>query len=93
VVTRNFLNLLLFSGIATHPALYSLPADALKVSRYNPQLRSASTRSAVVTPKASGVVAAPDTDDDEALAGVGASANGAKPDTARMAEEQTGAEE
>ncbi len=93
VVTRNFLNLLLFSGIATHPALYSLPADALKVTRYNPQLRSASTRSAVVAPKASGVVAAPDTDDDEALAGVGAGANGAKPDTARMAEEQTGAEE
>ncbi|MGH2504774.1 MAG: protein translocase subunit SecD, partial [Ktedonobacterales bacterium] len=41
VVTRNFLNLLLISGIATHPALYSLPADALQVTRYNPQLRSA----------------------------------------------------
>ncbi|HEX8730100.1 MAG TPA: protein translocase subunit SecD [Ktedonobacterales bacterium] len=94
VVTRNFLNLLLISGIATHPALYSLPADALKVTRYNPQLRGASTRSAVVAPKTSSANAAPDTDEeDEALAGVGAGANGAKPDTARMAEEQTGAEE
>jgi hypothetical protein len=47
----------------------------------------------VVAPKTSSASAAPDTDDDEALAGVGAGANGAKPDTARMAEEPTGAEE
>jgi preprotein translocase subunit SecD len=99
VVTRNFLNLLLFSGIATHPALYSLPADALKVARYNPQLRSASKRPAVVAPTARATVAsvarpdALDADNDEALAGVGAGANGSKPDAARMTEEQTGAEE
>jgi hypothetical protein len=96
VVTRNFLNLLLFSGIATHPALYSLPADALKVARYNPQLRSATKRPAVVTPTARPATAsatAADETTDEALAGVGAGANGAKPDTARMADEQAGAEE
>ncbi|HZC06674.1 MAG TPA: protein translocase subunit SecD [Ktedonobacterales bacterium] len=93
VVTRNFLNLLLFSGIATHPALYSLPADALKVARYNPQLRSTPRRPSVVAPTGAAVDLSEDDVDDEALAGVGAGANGAKPDTARMAEEQTGAEE
>ncbi|HEX5572392.1 MAG TPA: SecD/SecF family protein translocase subunit, partial [Ktedonobacterales bacterium] len=93
VVTRNFLNLLLFSGIATHPALYSLPADALKVARYNPQLRTASKRSAIVAPKAPSAVAEPEAEGDEELASVGAGANGARPETARMAEEQTGAEE
>jgi preprotein translocase subunit SecD len=100
VVTRNFLNLLLFSGIATHPALYSLPADALKVARYNPQLRSASKRPAVVAPTARAAAASAaipdlgeDLGEDEALAGVGAGANGSKPDTARMTEEQTRAEE
>lgn len=91
VVTRNFLNLLLFSGIATHPALYSLPADALKVTRYNPKLRSTSQRPAVITPSA-GTAALDEADGDE-LAGVGAGANGAKPGAARMADEQTGAEE
>jgi len=35
VVTRNFLTLLVFSGIATHPALYGLPTSALNVGRYN----------------------------------------------------------
>ncbi|HEX8731833.1 MAG TPA: protein translocase subunit SecD [Ktedonobacterales bacterium] len=92
VVTRNFLNLLQFSGIATHPALYSLPADALKVSRYNPQTRLASRRAAVIT---SGAAPAQDAaDESEApLAGVGASANGAAPNANRVADETTGAEE
>jgi preprotein translocase subunit SecD len=36
VVTRNFLNLLVPTGIATHPVLYGLPASALNVARYNP---------------------------------------------------------
>ncbi len=35
VVTRNFLTLLLFSGIATHPELYGLPVSAVNVARYN----------------------------------------------------------
>ncbi len=102
VVTRNFLNLLVFSGIATHPALYSLPADALKVPRYNPRLRQASTRPAVVTPTRARAEAEESEDDldadageesDSTLASVGASANGAKPGAARMTTEQTGAEE
>ena len=101
VVTRNFLNLLMFSGIATHPALYSLPADALQVPRYNPRLRRPSTRPAVVTSSRAPV--AEERDDDladedgdaaeDALAGVGAGANGAKPGAARLTTEQTGAEE
>ena len=36
VVTRNLLNVLVPSGIATHPALYGLPREALRVARYNP---------------------------------------------------------
>ncbi|HEY7780497.1 MAG TPA: protein translocase subunit SecD [Ktedonobacterales bacterium] len=36
VVTRNFLNVLVPTGIATHPALYGLPLEALNVARYNP---------------------------------------------------------
>ncbi|HEU0026480.1 MAG TPA: protein translocase subunit SecD [Ktedonobacterales bacterium] len=104
VVTRNFLNLLMFSGIATHPALYSLPADALNVPRYNPRLRQPSKRPAVVTPsRAPAVVEAEESEEDldaeaddesgDSLAGVGAGSNGAKPNAARMATEQTGAEE
>lgn len=99
VVTRNFLNLLQFSGIATHPALYSLPADALNVTRYNPRTRETSRRPAVVAPstRAATPVASDESDtaaeNAEALAGVGVSANGAKPDAARMADEPTGAEE
>jgi preprotein translocase subunit SecD len=36
VVTRNFLQVLIPTGIATHPALYGLPVEALAVARYNP---------------------------------------------------------
>ena len=101
VVTRNFLNLLMFSGIATHPALYSLPADALQVARYNPRLRKpASARPAVLAP-ARATAAKPSDDDlgadedesEDSLASVGAGSNGATPDAARMAAEQSGAEE
>ncbi len=99
VVTRNFLNLLMFSGIATHPALYSLPADALKVPRYNPRLRKPSTRPAVVTPsrataeEAEDLDAGPDEESEDTLASVGAGVNGAKPDAASMTTKQTGGEE
>lgn len=34
-VTRNFLNVLIPTGIATHPALYGLPRSVLNVPRYN----------------------------------------------------------
>jgi preprotein translocase subunit SecD len=47
VVTRNFLNLLIPTGIATHPALYGLPREALAVARYNPpRTRTAPTYTA-----------------------------------------------
>jgi preprotein translocase subunit SecD len=47
VVTRNFLNLLIPTGIATHPALYGLPREALAVARYNPpRTRTAPTYAA-----------------------------------------------
>lgn len=93
VVSRNFLNLLIISGIATHPALYSLPADALPVARYNPRLRQPSARPAVVA-SARAVRADSEGDeevDEEPLASVGA--NGAKPTTARMAADQSEAED
>ena len=48
VVTRNFLNLLVPTGIATHPALYGLPTSALNVARYSPSR----ARLAVPTPVA-----------------------------------------
>jgi hypothetical protein len=94
VVSRNFLHLLIISGIATHPALYSLPSDALPVARYNPRLRKPSTRPAVVA-ATSGVSVASEEDeedeDDEPLASVGA--NGARPETARMVANQSEAED
>src|SRR5204863_485312 len=34
-VTRTFLNLLVPTGVATHPALFGLPQGALNVPRYN----------------------------------------------------------
>jgi len=50
VVTRNFLNLLVPTGIATHPALYGLSKDALNVPRYRraPALASSRARSVLV---------------------------------------------
>ncbi len=43
VVTRNFLNVLVPTGIATHPALYGLPREALQIARYNPRSRLGAT--------------------------------------------------
>jgi hypothetical protein len=34
LVTRNFLNLLVPTGVATHPALFGLPQEALNIPRY-----------------------------------------------------------
>jgi preprotein translocase subunit SecD len=52
VVTRNFLNELLYFGIATHPTLYGLPQSALPINRYNRPVSRVSARSgrAVITP-------------------------------------------
>jgi preprotein translocase subunit SecD len=91
VISRNFLHLLINSGIATHPALYSLPADALPVARYNPRLRQPATRPAVVSATRGVSVASEEDEDDEPLASVGA--NGAKPETARMTADQSEAED
>jgi len=41
VVTRNFLSLLIFSGVAMHPELYGLPVSAVNVARYRPAQRAA----------------------------------------------------
>ena len=90
VVTRNFLNLLVPTGIATHPALYGLSKAALPVSRYNrPTSRVAATRvaaSSVIAPSKP-VAALEEPEDDEAaeteesetLERVGNVANGRQP--------------
>ena len=102
VVTRNFLTLLLFSGVATHPALYGLPTSALNVPRYNRSPSRAPLRPAraVVTPSVVDSTDEVDIDDEtEALAGVGsASRNGNTPTASRAttldsASSTSGAEE
>jgi preprotein translocase subunit SecD len=66
VVTRNFLNLLVPTGIATHPALYGLSKAALPVSRYNrPTSRVAATRAASSVIAPSKPVAASEEGEDE----------------------------
>jgi hypothetical protein len=64
VVTRNFLNLLVPTGLAAHPALFGLPTEALNVPRYQRPVSR-------VAPRASKPVAA------AVLAGSGARAAGA----------------
>ncbi|MEO7003421.1 MAG: protein translocase subunit SecD [Ktedonobacterales bacterium] len=64
VVTRNFLTLLVFSGIATHPVLYGLPTSALNIGRYNrPAARVAVRPARAVIAPARAVVDAEDADD------------------------------
>lgn len=46
VVTRNFLHVLMFSRIATHPALYGVPLKALNLPRYRPSERRRSSTTA-----------------------------------------------
>ncbi|MBF6591512.1 MAG: protein translocase subunit SecD, partial [Ktedonobacterales bacterium] len=78
VVTRNFLHLLVFSGIATHPMLYGLPTHALNLPRYRP-----SERSRVRQPRAvlAGTGAAVKTRDVPHLAPAGDGRNGTTPAT------------
>ena len=54
VVTRNFLHVLVLSGIATHPALYGLPTEALNLPRYRPSERRAARESALALAGAGG---------------------------------------
>ncbi|HEX9068201.1 MAG TPA: protein translocase subunit SecD [Ktedonobacterales bacterium] len=54
-VTRTFLNLLVPTGLATHPALFGLPKEALNVPRYNrPTSRVAAPTSPVLASTAAG---------------------------------------
>ena len=88
VVTRNFLNLLVPTGIATHPALYGLSKSALPVSRYNrPVSRIAARPSSTLIARSKPVEAATEaedleadeTEDAESLERVGNVANGRVP--------------
>ena len=56
-VTRNFLHVLMISGIATHPALYGLPTKALNVPRYRPSERSRRQPAAALAGAGGGMLA------------------------------------
>ncbi len=88
VVTRNFLNVLVPSGIATHPSLYGLPEGAIKIARYNrPTSRVVARPSRAVLEPSKPVDTAVEDDaeadeageDDEGLERVGNVANGRTP--------------
>jgi len=82
VVTRNFLNLLVPTGIATHPALYGLPAQALNIPRYNrPVSRVAPRPVAVAIPAARGAAGASSAAGDDADEGSDAAVDGGEADT------------
>ncbi len=93
VVTRNFLNVLLYFNIATHPVLYGLPQSALPVSRYNRPVSRVSARPtrAVIAPSRPAepeLVVDEDEEleeagDEEAMEQVGNSANGRVPASSR----------
>jgi preprotein translocase subunit SecD len=92
VVTRNFLNVLLFFGIATHPALYGLSQSALPARRYNRPVSRISARperavlaSSPPAPQASEEDAEDAEDDEDALEQVGNVTNGRTPASSRSA--------
>jgi preprotein translocase subunit SecD len=94
VVTRNFLNVLLYFNLGTHPVLFGLPQSALPVGRYNRPVSRVSARPgrAVI---ASSQPAEPELavedeeteasaeDDEEALEQAGNTANGRVPASSR----------
>ncbi|MGZ3681392.1 MAG: protein translocase subunit SecD [Ktedonobacterales bacterium] len=102
-VTRTFLNFLIPTGIATHPALYGLPRDALNLPRYNrptSRVTSRPDRAVLVPSKAAEPVeedaeSDDSADDDEALEPVGNALNGRSPrsDSSNTAGTTGGAEE
>ena len=102
-VTRTFLNFLVPTGIATHPALYGLPRGALNLPRYNRPTSRVTSRPdrAVLVPSKAAEPAEEDaesddiTDDDEALEPVGNALNGRSPrsDTSNTAGTSGAAEE
>jgi preprotein translocase subunit SecD len=85
-VTRNFLNVLLFAGVANHPALYGLPLKALPVSRYNrptSRLASQPERAVLVPARAASANDEESDEDDESLEPVGNVSNGNSPTASR----------
>ncbi len=106
LVTRNFLNILLVSGVSTHPALYGLPESALNLPRYRPSQRRVAQPVRTTLASRSAAVAAStadeddDLDDDEAevsdtndLARVGNGRNGNKPAAGQTSDTTSGEEE
>jgi preprotein translocase subunit SecD len=87
VVTRNFLNILVPSGIATHPALYGLPKDAIRIARYNPRPRAGVVVPALVGQVRGGGRSAHGDDD------TGALANGNRPALSQTSSGRQGGEE
>jgi preprotein translocase subunit SecD len=89
MVTRNFLNLLVPTGIATHPALYGLPRDALPLNRYNRPVSRVPARTGRTVLATSQPAAEPEEDeaedDESALEHVGNAANGRGPESSTRA--------
>lgn len=85
VVTRNFLNVLVPSGIATHPALYGLPQSAINIPRYKrPTSRVVARPSRAVLAPSKPVDATAEEDDEvsedaDSLERVGNVSNGRAP--------------
>ncbi|HEX6122024.1 MAG TPA: protein translocase subunit SecD, partial [Ktedonobacterales bacterium] len=77
-VTRNFLHVLMISGIATHPALYGLPTKALNLPRYRPSERTRQQPAAALA-GIGGRAVATRADDDEERAPRGNGRNGTSP--------------
>jgi preprotein translocase subunit SecD len=92
VVTRTLLNLLVPTGVATHPALFGLPTEALNVPRYRrPVSRVPSRQVAAVLAGGSSATARDtaetnvdvDGEETDTFAGTGSSRNGSTPTSGR----------
>jgi hypothetical protein len=90
-VTRTFLNLLVPTGVATHPALFGLPPDALNVPRYNRPVTRTSAKAPALASASRGTNgangSAKDSTDNDALADDGASEDTSAVATAGETEE------
>lgn len=87
-VTRNFLNVLVFSGVAGHPAWYGLPRTALPVARYQRPASRLAGRAQVAMvaagrPGAAAEADEADDEDEEALEPSGNVRNGKTPAAAQ----------
>ena len=90
-VTRTFLNLLVPTGVATHPALFGLPPDALNVPRYNRPVTRTSAKAPALASASRGTNgangSARESPDSDALADDGASEDTSAVATAGETEE------